>query len=493
MPVHQPHCPLDKDAPTETPNVTTAVHTDQQPSLEWSESSRIEGTTTASMQDSKASEGTPEAIAEFRRLQEHGQVFYEEERFDAALQVWQQATELASAAGWTCTEKYESSVPTILEQQKIRGSIATCLLKMGQADKAGEEARRCIAMDDTWIKGHVRLAEALRQKGDVLEAMHAIDVAIHMEPDNASANQLADKLLQDYEGGRASPSSSRTDCEHPNKTSGDPSRKAAATHSQRIEIFALNHIADVWVCVNSVTWLAWRVVMCIFLVLAMIFAVTSQIPSLGTGVRHQDTLFNWCWRKLQEEKSVQLPIALETLRDLWRRVGKALLVMAVWCLFRQVQKTYANPCILIAGDPYQVLGVHPLASKSDITQAYRELSKKCHPDKEKAKGVASDVANERFAIINDARDSLADPIARGVYDGCGRAGLDMMKRFRLDANNRPPNEDLPRFVCQAVQGLEELEVACGKEAVRLVLEKGMEPNEACNLLYVRQHHSEWGL
>jgi hypothetical protein len=179
------------------------------------------------------------------------------------------------------------------------------------------------------------------------------------------------------------------------------------------------------------------------------------------------------------------------------RVGKVLLVMTVWCLFRQVQKTYANPCIIIAGDPYQVLGVHPLASKSDITQAYREWSKKCHPDKEIAKGVASGVANERFAIINEAKDTLVDPITRGVYDGCGRPGLAMMKRFRLDANSRPPNEDLPRFVCQSVQVsvqvLDELEVACGKEAVRLVLEKGMQPNEACNLLYVRQHHSEWGL
>lgn len=60
---------------------------------------------------------------------------------------------------------------------------------------------------------------------------------------------------------------------------------------------------------------------------------------------------------------------------------------------------------------YDVLGVSKTASAEDIKQAFRKLSKKYHPDVNKAAD-----ANEKFKEINEAYDTLGDPKKREQYD-----------------------------------------------------------------------------
>ena len=57
-------------------------------------------------------------------------------------------------------------------------------------------------------------------------------------------------------------------------------------------------------------------------------------------------------------------------------------------------------------DPYQILGVSPQASDDEVKKAYRELSKKYHPDHNS--GVLEDIANEKMAEINKAYDDIMD-------------------------------------------------------------------------------------
>jgi len=58
-------------------------------------------------------------------------------------------------------------------------------------------------------------------------------------------------------------------------------------------------------------------------------------------------------------------------------------------------------------DPYEILGISPTASKSQIQAAYKEAIKKYHPDKLSHLGKEfSDLANRKFLEIQKAYDIL---------------------------------------------------------------------------------------
>lgn len=62
-------------------------------------------------------------------------------------------------------------------------------------------------------------------------------------------------------------------------------------------------------------------------------------------------------------------------------------------------------------DYYKILGIARTASINDIKQAYRNMAKLYHPDVN-----AATKANDFFAIINDAYETLCDEKKRQVYD-----------------------------------------------------------------------------
>ena len=58
-------------------------------------------------------------------------------------------------------------------------------------------------------------------------------------------------------------------------------------------------------------------------------------------------------------------------------------------------------------DPYQVLGVHPGASKQEIKGAYKKLAAQYHPDKVQHLGKEfQDLAHKKFVAIQKAYDTL---------------------------------------------------------------------------------------
>jgi peptidyl-prolyl cis-trans isomerase B (cyclophilin B) len=59
-------------------------------------------------------------------------------------------------------------------------------------------------------------------------------------------------------------------------------------------------------------------------------------------------------------------------------------------------------------DPYEVLGLRPDADAAGVRAAYRELSKRLHPD------VGGNAA--LFGLIREAYETLSDPAARASYD-----------------------------------------------------------------------------
>jgi len=73
---------------------------------------------------------------------------------------------------------------------------------------------------------------------------------------------------------------------------------------------------------------------------------------------------------------------------------------------------------ILAADLYKVLGVSRSASDTDIRKAYKRLSRKYHPDKNKEPD-----AEKKFVEIAHAYEVLSDSAKRSIYDRHGEEGL----------------------------------------------------------------------
>ncbi|KAF9237672.1 hypothetical protein BU15DRAFT_75870 [Melanogaster broomeanus] len=74
--------------------------------------------------------------------------------------------------------------------------------------------------------------------------------------------------------------------------------------------------------------------------------------------------------------------------------------------------------IVSAADLYKTLEVSKHASEQDIRKAYKRLSRKYHPDKNKDPG-----AEDKFVEIAHAYEVLSDSTKRQIYDRHGEEGL----------------------------------------------------------------------
>lgn len=85
---------------------------------------------------------------------------------------------------------------------------------------------------------------------------------------------------------------------------------------------------------------------------------------------------------------------------------------------------------------YQILGLRPDASPTDIKRAYREIVKKHHPDLGQHHKSERDLAQdtEEMLLINEAYETLKDKKKRSAYDL--RIGVTVsLKPFKMEAHN----------------------------------------------------------
>ena len=80
------------------------------------------------------------------------------------------------------------------------------------------------------------------------------------------------------------------------------------------------------------------------------------------------------------------------------------------------QRFFRASQILSRIDFYETLGVKSNASEDDIRRAYLKLVKQYHPDVN-----SSTDAVQVFSVINEAHETLSDPLRREIYDNTGKS------------------------------------------------------------------------
>jgi curved DNA-binding protein CbpA len=89
---------------------------------------------------------------------------------------------------------------------------------------------------------------------------------------------------------------------------------------------------------------------------------------------------------------------------------------------------------------YDLLSLHPSASPQEIRRAYRELSKRYHPD---TTTLPTAVATEKFQQLNEAYATLSSPERRLSYDLKIRYSRTTVIQPRLDLD-RPASASRQR-------------------------------------------------
>lgn len=80
-------------------------------------------------------------------------------------------------------------------------------------------------------------------------------------------------------------------------------------------------------------------------------------------------------------------------------------------------------------DFYDILQIKHDATSKDIYNAYKELSKKYHPDRNRG----NEEILQRYSFVNDAYMTLKDPLKRRVYDLYGEQGVHILESPKNDA------------------------------------------------------------
>lgn len=99
----------------------------------------------------------------------------------------------------------------------------------------------------------------------------------------------------------------------------------------------------------------------------------------------------------------------------------------------RVRQKIRERVILTSSNYYALLGLHPSASPIEIRRAYRELSKRYHPD---TTDLSTETATQKFQQLNEAYATLSNPERRVAYD-------QKIGYSRFNVIQPPPNFNTP--------------------------------------------------
>ncbi|WP_373998963.1 DnaJ domain-containing protein [Bdellovibrio bacteriovorus] len=125
------------------------------------------------------------------------------------------------------------------------------------------------------------------------------------------------------------------------------------------------------------------------------------------------------------------------------KLQKLLLLLSLTFSFQTFAQTVeeAKKILNRSTSLYEVLGVSPNASESDIKNAYRRLVRTYHPDRFQGDPVKSQVMSQVTAKLNTTRDTLMDSNLRQRYDQTLKAS----GRYNTTSSSATPKAENPSY------------------------------------------------
>mmetsp|Transcript_39055 Transcript_39055/g.125564 ORF Transcript_39055/g.125564 Transcript_39055/m.125564 type:complete len:590 (-) Transcript_39055:157-1926(-) len=163
-----------------------------------------------------------------------------------------------------------------------------------------------------------------------------------------------------------------------------------------------------------------------------LFPGSKNVDKLYPTVTEDGSRVRQCQTQAMNSKREAHIASLTSRKALYTRgfVFRTIILLLLWCwltyIVVQLRSVMSTSSLYADFDPYRLLELGRSASKADVKKAWRRLSLKYHPDKNKETG-----AVEKFILMKKAYDSLTDPIASKNYamygnpDGPTRVELGM--------------------------------------------------------------------
>eukprot|EP00123_Amoebidium_parasiticum_P013096 comp21768_c0_seq1/m.30872 comp21768_c0_seq1/g.30872 ORF comp21768_c0_seq1/g.30872 comp21768_c0_seq1/m.30872 type:complete len:643 (-) comp21768_c0_seq1:166-2094(-) len=146
----------------------------------------------------------------------------------------------------------------------------------------------------------------------------------------------------------------------------------------------------------------------LYLAPSTFWRLSALAETQDEALRHQDTAFVQLCKEKKKAKYAQK-------KSIWTRSN--LIYAAAWVLFflmlwRAYTIKYDVPEVY---NPYAILGLEEGANEKEIKGAYRQLSRKMHPDK----NPDDPLANDKYMEVVKAHQALTDPAIRENWEKYG--------------------------------------------------------------------------
>merc|ERR1711862_851508 len=153
-----------------------------------------------------SSSNSDNRLLSWKELKEKGTSYYENQMYEEALESYRLSLAYYNNSSEQKQQgQYKNDmVTTNLEKQRLLSNIVACRLKLGtraQAEVALIDAERCVLLNESWPKGHVRLASVYIKLNRSNDAYNSLQLALALDPSNQIArNMLTSQLRRDRDG-----------------------------------------------------------------------------------------------------------------------------------------------------------------------------------------------------------------------------------------------------------------------------------------------------
>jgi tetratricopeptide (TPR) repeat protein len=95
--------------------------------------------------------------------------------------------------------RFKSAFNSFQTSNEPYGNLGSIYTQQGRTKEAKELLRKALTINPSYVNGWIHMAEANLREGDVKAARHAAQMALQLDPDNAPAKFLLQRITAQQE------------------------------------------------------------------------------------------------------------------------------------------------------------------------------------------------------------------------------------------------------------------------------------------------------